>query len=67
MGWGAPEDRPIPDDLEIALTELGAVRNVLVHRAGRIDAQALRSWPEVSDDRDGPNLARWRDYVRVTA
>jgi len=107
VGWGAPEDRPIPEDLNVALTELGALRDVLVHRAGRLDDTALkqaptlryrrgqlvrisredyrrysaaircyaqevsfrgiRGWPEVTDKRDGPDLARWRDYVRINA
>lgn len=103
----APDDRPIPADLDQALNELGALRNVLVHRAGRVDKQALeqapslryqegdlvrvsrddyrtytaavrcygaevvfrsmRSWPEVSDGEDGPNLSDWRGYVRINA
>jgi hypothetical protein len=107
VGWGEPEDRPIPADLDTALTELGTLRDVLVHRAGRVDEGArdqaptlpydigqfvrisrddyrrysaavrcyaaeivyrgFRNWPEVSDDRDGPDLLRWRDYVRVNA
>ncbi len=107
VGWGAPEDRLIPEDLNAALTELGALRDVLVHRAGRVDTAALgqaptlhyrkgqfvrisrddyrrysaaircyaqeisfrgvRGWPEVTDERDGPDLARWRDYVRINA
>lgn len=107
FGWGASADRPIPDDLNAALTELGALRDVLVHRAGRVDETALeqaptlrygvgqfvrisredyrqysaaircyaeeisfrgmRGWPEVTDERDGSDLARWRDYVRVNA
>lgn len=107
VGWDAPGDRPIPEDLNVALTELGALRDVLVHRAGRLDEAALeqaptlryrtgqfvrisredyrrysaaircyaqeisfrgiRGWPEMTDGRDGPNLARWRDYVLVNA
>lgn len=107
IGWGAPADRPLPEDLDRALTELGALRDVLVHRAGRVDDKALaeapslkyregqfirisrsdyrtysaavrcyaseivfraiRSWPEVTDEKDGPHLERWRDYVRVNA
>ena len=107
VGWGAPADRPIPEDLDAALTELGALRDVLVHPAGRVDEAALeqaptlryragqfvrisreeyrqysaaircyaqeisfrgmRGWPEVTDERDGPHLARWRDCVRVNA
>jgi hypothetical protein len=45
IGFAAPVDRPIPRDLDIALTELGALRDVLVHRAGRIDARALKQAP----------------------
>jgi hypothetical protein len=107
VGWGAPADRPIPEDLNAALSELGALRDVLVHRAGRVDEAALeqaptlryragefarisraeyrqysaaircyaleisfrgmRGWPEVTGECNGPDLARWRDYVRVNA
>ncbi|HEX6700569.1 MAG TPA: hypothetical protein VF101_07540 [Gaiellaceae bacterium] len=106
-GLAAPTDRPIPYDLDEALTELGALRDVLVHRGGRVDERALRQapslhyddgelvrvsngdyrkysaaircyaqevvfrsirhWPEVSDERDGPNLAGWRGYCRIGA
>lgn len=104
-GLAAPSDRPIPDDLDEALTELGALRDVLVHRAGRVDAKSLqqapslryedgalvrisaedyrkysaavrcyaaeiifrsiRSWPEASDENDGPDLIGWRGYYRI--
>lgn len=105
----SPPDRPIPSDFAEALVELSALRNVLVHRAGRIDQHALdkapslarrykegefvrisredygtysaavrcyaaeiqfrsiRSWPEVSDEQDGPKLTNWRDYCIVNA
>ncbi len=33
--------RPIPDDLRQALNEFGAIRNVILHRMGRIDERAL--------------------------
>lgn len=106
IGLAAPGDRPIPADLDDALTELGALRDVLVHRAGRVDPTALeqapslhytagqfvrisradyrkysaaircfaheisfrgiRAWP-VTDERDGPDLAVWRDYVIINA
>lgn len=46
-GLGAPSDRPIPNDLDEALAELGAVRDVLVHRAGRVDARALQQAPSL--------------------
>lgn len=105
IGLAAPQDRPVPADLDEALIELGALRDVLVHRAGRVDATALeqapslrydvgqfvrisradyraysaaircyaheiafrgiRSWPEVTDEENGPNLASWRDYVLI--
>lgn len=41
VGLGAPADRPIPADMAQALAELGALRDVLVHRSGRVDARAL--------------------------
>jgi hypothetical protein len=41
----APPDRPIPADLDQALTELGAIRDVLVHRAARMDEKALEQAP----------------------
>lgn len=46
-GLGAPEDRPLPEDLGEALAELGAIRDVLAHRAGRIDERALRLAPSL--------------------
>jgi hypothetical protein len=45
---GAPSSRPIPEDLSDALAELGALRNVLVHRAARIDAGALKQAPTLA-------------------
>lgn len=41
----ATEDRPLPDDLTRALTEIAALRHVLLHRAGRVDETALRQAP----------------------
>jgi hypothetical protein len=35
-------ERPLPDDLRLTLNELGAIRNVLLHRMGRMDEKALR-------------------------
>lgn len=43
VGLQAPDDRPLPEGLVNALTELHVLRNVLMHRAGRIDLPALRS------------------------
>lgn len=84
---------------------MGALRDVLMHRAGRVDARALeqapslqyvegelvrvsdddyrtysaaircysqeiifrriRGWPEVTDEKGGPNLSGWRHYYRL--
>lgn len=33
--------RPLPDDLRDTLNEFGAIRNVILHRMGRIDERAL--------------------------
>jgi hypothetical protein len=38
--------RPLPDDLRLTLNELGAVRNVLLHRMGRMDQWALEQVTE---------------------
>jgi hypothetical protein len=46
-GLGAPDDRPIPEDLDQALQELGALRDVLVHRAGRVDERAREQAPSL--------------------
>jgi hypothetical protein len=45
IGWAAPPDRPIPPDLDAALRELNSLRDVWVHRAGRVDQQALEKAP----------------------
>lgn len=41
-GLNAPAERSIPADLDQALTEVIALRHVIAHRAGRIDARALK-------------------------
>lgn len=51
VGLGAPIDRPLPDDLAANLAEIAQVRNVLLHRLGRMDAAAIKAVVE------GP----WRD------
>jgi hypothetical protein len=45
VGLRAPEDRPIPADLDQALTEVGAIRDVLIHRAARVDERAKTQAP----------------------
>ncbi len=54
----ASPERPIPADLDQALTEVVALRHVLAHRAGRVDARALAQAPSLRYA-DG-------DLVRVT-
>jgi hypothetical protein len=50
VGLGAPEDRPIPADLDQALTEVGAIRDVLIHRASRADEKAKTQAPTLRYD-----------------
>lgn len=57
-GFGAPADRPVSPDLDRALAELGALRDALVHRAGRVDARALQQAPALPYEDD--------DLVRVS-
>jgi hypothetical protein len=42
VGLQVPPQRPIPPDLDQALTEVVALRHVLAHRAGRVDSRALK-------------------------
>lgn len=41
VGLGETSDRPLPSDLRDTLNELGEIRNVLLHRMGRLDRAAL--------------------------
>jgi hypothetical protein len=60
-------DRSIPDDLDQALSELSALRDVLVHRAGRVDAKALLEAPTLPYvDGEFVRLRR-DDYRRYSA
>lgn len=65
----APLDRPIPDDLAAALVEVGALRDVLVHRAGRVDARALTQAPSLALRYADGTLVRLcrADYRRYSA
>lgn len=38
---GPPANRPLPDDLRDTLNELGEIRNVLLHRLGKVDQKVL--------------------------
>lgn len=46
-GLQAPEDRPIPEDMDLALREIVALRHVLVHNAARMDERALQRAPSL--------------------
>ncbi len=61
VGLGAPEDRPIPADLKQALKEFGAIRDVLVHRAGRFDEKALKQAPSLRSSYKDGELVRLSD------
>jgi hypothetical protein len=69
VGLGAPPDRPIPQDLDRALTEVGVLRDVLVHRAGRLDARGLKQAPWLASRyADGAFVRLNRaDYRRYSA
>jgi hypothetical protein len=47
VGLQAPASRPIPDDLDEALSDIVALRHVLVHQAGRVDQRALNEAPSL--------------------
>jgi hypothetical protein len=63
-GLDAPEDRPVPVGLDEALAELNAIRDVLVHRAGRIDYRAMQAAPSLRY-KDGELVRITRDEYRT--
>ncbi len=69
VGLGAPDDRPIPKDLDQALNEFGVIRDRLIHRAGRIDARALELAPSLSGAYENGQLVRLsdEDYRKYSA
>jgi hypothetical protein len=68
-GLGTASDRPIPADLDEALTEFGAIRDVLTHRHGRMDAKALQQAPSLSGRYGEGDFVRLRrhDYRTYSA
>jgi hypothetical protein len=64
VGLQARPQRPIPSDLDQALTEVVALRHVLAHRAGRIDQKALKQAPTLRYD-DGDLVRITRDEYRM--
>lgn len=53
--------RPIPDDLDQALREIGVIRDLLIHRAGRVDQEALDRAPSLADRYQDGELVRLSD------
>lgn len=58
---GAGAQRTIPPDLDKALRELGVIRDLLIHRAGRIDPEALQKAPSLSKRYEDGELIRLSD------
>jgi hypothetical protein len=67
VGLGAPADRPIPQDMDDALTELSAIRDVMVHRGGRVDGRALKAAPTLTLVEGELIRLRRADYLRYAA
>ena len=53
--------RPIPDGLDQALREIGVIRDLLIHRAGRMDKEALDKAPSLADRYQDGELVRLSD------
>jgi hypothetical protein len=53
--------------MDDALTEFSALRDVIVHRGGRIDAHALSAAPSLSLDEGELVRLRRADYLRYAA
>ncbi len=66
-GLQAPPERPIPEDLDQALTEVVALRHVLAHRAGRIDTRALKQAPSLRYAEGDLVRITHADYQRYSA
>jgi hypothetical protein len=48
VGLDAPADRSIPQDMDQALAEFSALRDVIVHRGSRVDERALQLAPSLN-------------------
>lgn len=67
IGLHAPDDRPIPQDLDETLRELVSLRHVLVHRAGRIDERAVADAPSLPQEVGDLIRIGREDYRRYSA
>lgn len=67
MFFGPTKDRPLPDDLRATLNELGEVRNVLLHRMGRVDDKAFAAFTSDAPWKVGDSLTielpEYRRYI----
>lgn len=67
VGLSAPPDRQIPDDMDEALTEFSALRDVIVHRGGRVDRKSVDAAPMLNLP-EGQLVRLGRaDYLRYAA
>ena len=60
-GVGLGFQRPIPDGLDQALREIGVIRDLLIHRAGRMDQEALDRASSLADSYQNGDLIRLSD------
>jgi hypothetical protein len=67
VGLGPPPGRPLPDEMAEALQEVIALRHVLVHRAGRPDARALKEAPTLQYEEGQLVRLTREDYKRYSA
>ncbi len=67
VGLDAPADRPVPQDMDEALTEFSALRDVIVHRGGRVDGRALKAAPSLTLVEGELVRLRRADYLRYAA
>jgi hypothetical protein len=59
VGLGARS--PIPQGLDRALREIGLIRDLLLHRAGRMDKEALAKAPSLAERYQDGDLIRLTD------
>lgn len=52
---------PLPQDLDQALREIGVIRDLLIHRAGRVDREALEKAPSLAKQYKDGELIRLSD------
>lgn len=58
---GLGSTSPIPEGLDQALREIGVIRDLLIHRAGRVDRESLDKAPSLADRYQDGYLVRLSD------